>query len=47
MLGIFTPSADFVARGEAKVEKAVEVYNQFFSDESTDKIDDYFINDIL
>lgn len=47
MLGKFVPSADFVARGEEKVEKAIEVYRSFFSDEATEDINSYYINEVL
>ena len=47
MLGIFTPSEDFIARGEEKVERAVEVYNRFFSPDAPDNVEDYFINQTI
>jgi len=31
-LGIFTPTEDFLICGRAKVQKAIEVYNNFFTD---------------
>jgi len=47
MLGMFTPSEDFVARGEEKVEKAVEVYNKFFAPNAPQNVEDYFITQTL
>ena len=46
-MGVFEPTADFLLRGEEKVEKAIAVYNKFFSEEPTDKIDWYFIKEYL
>jgi hypothetical protein len=46
-LGIFRPTESFIKGGEFKVEKAIEVYNKFFTEESEYSIDDYFISDIL
>tara|TARA_R110002073_G_scaffold256218_5_gene418760 strand:+ start:203 stop:934 length:732 start_codon:yes stop_codon:yes gene_type:complete len=47
MLGMFTPSDDFVARGEEKVEKAIEVYNKFFAPNAPQNVEDYFITQTL
>mgnify|MGYP003654253703 FL=1 len=47
MLGMFTPSEDFISRGEEKVERAIEVYKKFFIDDAPKKIDDYYINDVI
>ena len=47
MLGMFSPSEDFIARGEEKVEKAIKVHNKFFGEDSTEKISDYYINDVI
>jgi hypothetical protein len=46
-LGIFKPSESFVNGGEAKVIRALEVYNKFFGDEPTDSIENYYIEDTL
>jgi hypothetical protein len=46
-LGIFRPSEDFIKRGERKVEKAVEVYNNFFSDSADKSIDDFYIEEYI
>ena len=47
MLGIFRPSEDFIKRGEAKVEKAIEVYRSFFGDEPQESIADYYIEEYI
>ncbi len=47
MLGIFKPSSEFIERGKEKVIRAVEVYNNFFSDNPKNDINEYFIEDIL
>ena len=46
-LGLFRPSEEFVAGGEAKVERARAVYYKYFGPEPTDDIDNYFINETL
>jgi len=46
-MGVFEPTADFISRGEEKVERAIEVYNKFFSEKPTENIDNYFIKDYL
>ena len=40
-LGIFDFSSTFLSGGQEKVERAVEVYNKFFSNESTEDINAY------
>jgi hypothetical protein len=47
MLGMFTPSEEFIARGEEKVERAVEVYNKFFIDNAPQKVEDYYITNVI
>lgn len=44
VLGKFTPTEDFIRRGEEKVERAIEVYNTFFGKNKTLSIDNYYIN---
>ena len=44
MLGVFRPTEEFIRRGEGKVEKAIEVYNKFFSEDAELTIDDYYID---
>jgi len=46
-LGLFRPSEEFVKGGEAKVERAMEVYFRYFGPNPTDDIDNYFINETL
>ena len=43
LLGIFRPTANFIEGGEAKVKRALEVYNMYFSSNPTDDIDNYYI----
>jgi len=40
-LGVFECSAEFLAGGQNKVERATEVYHKFFSDEATQDISNY------
>ncbi len=47
MLGIFNPTQDFIDSGEDKVERALGVYNKFFSDHSTESIEEFFIYEDL
>jgi len=46
-LGIFKPTEEFVERGEQKVIKAVEIYNNFFAENPKFDIDEYFIEESL
>jgi hypothetical protein len=46
-LGWFEPSIDFIKGGEQKVERALEVYEKFFSDNPMGDIDSYFIHETL
>jgi hypothetical protein len=46
-LGVFRPTEEFIKGGEAKVEKAIEVYKKFFSAKAEESIDDYFIDELL
>jgi hypothetical protein len=46
-LGIFRPSENFIRGGELKVEKAIEVYNKYFSPNPTDDIANYYIDETL
>jgi len=46
-LGLFRPSEEFVSGGEAKVERAMEVYYRYYGANPTDDIDNYFINETL
>ena len=42
-LGIFTPTEEFVQRGEEKVIRAINVYKKFFVDNAEFDINEYFI----
>ena len=46
-LGVFRPSEGFLLSGEAKVEKAIQVYNKYFAPNSSEDIDNHFINEKL
>ena len=46
-LGLFRPSEEFVRSGEAKVERAMEVYYRYFGPNPPDDIENYFINETL
>jgi len=46
-LGIFKPSDAFVAGGEEKVARAIEVYNRFFGPDATDDVNTYYIQETL
>tara|TARA_R110000751_G_scaffold92044_2_gene180293 strand:- start:5819 stop:6556 length:738 start_codon:yes stop_codon:yes gene_type:complete len=46
-LGIFYPSEHFLLNGKEKVEKAIEVYNKFYSKDATEDIENYIIKEIL
>ena len=43
-LGLFNTSAEFIERGAVKVQKAIEVYNQFFSKDATDDVHQFYRN---
>jgi hypothetical protein len=47
MLGIFTPSEEFVMRGRDKVTRAIEVYKKYFGSNPTDDIDNHCIVDVI
>jgi hypothetical protein len=46
-LGIFRPTEEFVKGGEAKVVRAVEIFNKYFGEAPTDIIDNYYIDEML
>ncbi len=46
-LGVYYPSDQFLNNGKDKVERAVEVYNQFFIENAIDSIDDYIHRETL
>ena len=47
LMGKFEPSPEFVERGKYKVHEAIKVYNRFFSDQSEEDVQDYFIQEVL
>jgi hypothetical protein len=46
-LGVYRPTEQFIKGGESKVEKAIEVYKKYFSEDSTDDISNHFIDETL
>lgn len=46
-LGIFKPTEKFLQSGEEKVDRAIAVYNKYFSEDATDDIANHFIYDEL
>tara|TARA_R110002110_G_scaffold35196_1_gene119145 strand:+ start:33 stop:770 length:738 start_codon:yes stop_codon:yes gene_type:complete len=46
-LGIYHPSETFLQYGKEKVEKAIEVFNKFYSKDATEDIENYIIKEIL
>jgi hypothetical protein len=46
-LGIFRPSENFIKGGELKVQRAIKVFNTYFSDNKTDDIANYYIDETL
>jgi hypothetical protein len=47
VLGIFRPTEDFIKSGEAKVARAIEVYEKYFGDNPSDDIVNYYIDEYL
>jgi hypothetical protein len=47
VLGIFRPTEDFIRSGEAKVARAIEVYEKYFGDNPSDEIVNYYIDEYL
>ena len=47
MLGIFEPTQEFISSGEEKVERALGIYNKFFSENATENIEEFFIYEEL
>ncbi len=47
VLGIFRPTEDFVKGGEAKVGRAIEMYNKYFGANPSDDIANYYIDEYL
>lgn len=46
-LGVFRPGENFAKGGEAKVERAIAVYQKYFGPNATEDIDNHFINETL
>jgi hypothetical protein len=46
-LGVFRPSQDFIISGQAKVVKAVDVYNRYFAPGHKEDIINHYIDDVL
>lgn len=46
-LGIYYPSQTFLQYGKEKVEKAIEVYNKFYSKDAKEDIESYIIKETL
>ena len=46
-LGIYYPSETFLSYGKEKVERAIEVYNKFFSKDAKEDIETYIIKETL
>ncbi len=44
-MGMFTGNEDFYARGKDKMHRAIEVYNKFFSEESTIDIQNFYVKE--
>jgi hypothetical protein len=47
ILAVFKPTEDFVASGEHKVARAIDMYQRYFSENPSDSIDNYFIEEFL
>ena len=46
-LGIYRPTESFIKGGEAKVARAIEIYNRFFGEKPQDDIANYYIDETL
>jgi len=46
-LGVYTPTDEFIRRGEDKVERGIEVWNRFFGPNKTEDIANFYINDTI
>jgi len=47
LMGIFSPSEEFVERGKDKVYRAIKVYERFFAKDAPDDVQDFFIEETL
>jgi hypothetical protein len=46
-LGVYTPTDEFIRRGEEKVEQAIQVWERFFGPNKTEDIENFYINETL
>jgi hypothetical protein len=46
-LGVYRPTENFIKGGELKVEAAIEVYNRYFAEDSTEDISNYYRDETL
>lgn len=46
-LGIFRPTENFIRGGEAKVERAIAVYEKYFGPNKTEDIENHYIDETL
>jgi len=47
ILAVFKPTKEFVDGGEHKVARAIDMYQRYFSENPSDDIDNYFIDEFL
>ena len=47
ILAVFKPTQEFVDGGEHKVARAIDMYQRYFSENPSDDIDNYFIDEFL
>jgi hypothetical protein len=47
LLGIYKPTEQFLSSGEHKVEKAIKIYRQFFSEDAESSINEFFFDEEL
>jgi hypothetical protein len=47
VLGIFKPTEEFVASGELKVARAIDMYQRYFGPSPSDDVDNYYVDELL
>tara|TARA_R100000988_G_scaffold97623_2_gene65174 strand:+ start:952 stop:1689 length:738 start_codon:yes stop_codon:yes gene_type:complete len=47
VLGKFSPTQEFLERGEQKVIRAVEMYNMYIGDKNTARLENFYLNEEL
>jgi hypothetical protein len=47
VLGIFKPTEEFVAGGELKVARAIDMYQRYFGPSPSDDVDNYYVDELL